>query len=256
MNRIELDYAQLLSDIANATRLGFLSGIIENSIKPALIKLDNVTFVEKITDNTTFISKFIFNVGLQNILLYYEVVCTGNNNKINIGLCKNDESYTSIAVQSMTSFSYSNTSNFHQFIGTFYFISNNNKLNAIYNSCSAGIPEAMSTYIVLDKDNFGNAFVYCGGVNLNLLYYDNDENLMQHTIDTTHINNNSAEYVWLANVEIILNNNLKGLTSNLLKICNGILSTNTAQSGQLIDVDGIKYRKLNGSFWFMDNDEQ
>ena len=73
--------------------------------------------------------------------------------------------------------------------------------------------------------------------------------------NNTHINNYLSTHVWIGNVEIILDSEIQATTTNLLKICSKILSTDIALSGQLIDVDGIKYRKLNYCWWIKDTEE-
>lgn len=258
MRKIVLDYAEQLTASANADKLGFLDKIITLKVKPELEKLDNVTFIEKITDDANFTATFYFDIELENILLFYKVL--GGTNKVQMGIAKK-ESKEVIKSYDCAGFSYTATSNFHLFVGTLYFIANNNKLNAIYTSLSTGMITS-SPFFTLDVDNFGKSFIAYGDSAANIgnavnIYYGEDENYTLYTLNNVHINNYLSTHVWLGNVEIISSNSeMQATTTNLLKICNKILSTDTALSGQLIDVDSIKYRKLNYCWWIRDVEEE
>lgn len=251
MRKIVLDYAEQLTASANADKLGFLDKIITLKVKPELEALDNVTFIEKITDDANFTATFYFDIELENILLFYKILGTG---KVQMGIAKK-ESKEVIKSYDCAGFSYTVTSNFHLFVGTLYFIANNNKLNAIYTSLSTGMV-TNSTFFALDIDNFGKSFIALGDNSMSA-YYGEDENYAPYTLNNTHINNYLSTHVWLGNVEIISSNSeMQATTTNLLKICSKILSTDIALSGQLIDVDGIKYRKLNYCWWVRDIEEE
>lgn len=253
MRKIVLDYSEQLTASANADKLGFLDKIITLKVKPELEKLDNVTFIEKITDDANFTATFYFDIELENILLFYKVLGSSNG-KIQMGIAKK-ESKEVIKSYDCKDFSYTTSSNFHLFIGTMYFIVNNNKLNAIYTFLSTGMV-TNSTFFALDIDNFGKSFIAFGD-NAMSAYYGEDENYIPYILNNTHINNYLSTHVWIGNSEIVISDSseIQATTTNLLKICSKILSTDIALSGQLIDVDGIKYRKLNYCWWIKDTEE-
>lgn len=251
MRKIVLDYAEQLAASANADKLGFLDKIITLKVKPELEALDNVTFIEKIADDVNLTATFYFDIELENMLLFYKVL--GSNSKVQMGIAKK-ESKEVIKSYDCAGFNYTTSSNFHLFIGTLYFIVNDNKLNAIYTSLSTGMV-TNSTFFALDVDNFGKSFIALGDNSMSA-YYGEDENYIPYTLNNTHINNYLSTHVWMGNAEIISSSSeIQATTTNLLKICSKILSTDIALSGQLIDVDGIKYRKLNYCWWIKDTEE-
>lgn len=253
MRKIVLDYAEQLAASANADKLGFLDKIITLKVKPELEALDNVTFIEKITDDAKFTATFYFDIELENILLFYKVLGGTSKGQVQMGIAKK-ESKEVIKSYDCKDFSYTTNSNFHLFIGTLYFIVNDNKLNAIYTSLSTGMV-TNSTFFALDVDNFGKSFIALGDNSMSA-YYGEDENYAPYTLNNVHINNYLSTHVWLGNAEIISSSSeIQATTTNLLKICSKILSTDIALSGQLIDVDGIKYRKLNYCWWIKDTEE-
>ena len=135
-----------------------------------------------------------------------------------------------------------------------YMLDDNDKLSVIF-----GLADVVtnSMFILFDKDIFGKKyFLYVYPFNEgsgNALYFYDDTT--KYTIDTRRLKFSTDLHVLKERVGIILNNYTVSLTGALVKMYNESLGTNSQSTGTLIDVDGVKYRKMNYAYWLPDYDE-
>lgn len=260
MKKIVLDKTETISDSSVLTKCNFLLDAF-SKVKDELATLDNVEYVDTITTESTSSyekRKILFDIGYANLYLFIHLIA-GNNNSFNIGLCKKND-YTDImsyAVSGATiRFGASGGISTGVLVASVFIVTKDNKLSAIFSDFSTDNPGVNSKIYVLDTDNFGNNFIFVGGnfTSVNELYYDNDDIYAKHTVDATHVNNAIENKVWLSDTTILLNGTLKATTTGLLKICHSSLGTNSGLCGTLIDVEGVKYRKLNYCWWVEDNE--
>ena len=260
MRKISLSTTEHRAINDNSEKLDFMiNTVIKPKFDPIFTSLDNVSFLRSETLSATT-EKLIYDIGLENLYFFMQITAS-TTVSITVGLCDSSTPSTNKISTSLTGLSNTfggDTVNGYdfKFTGDMFILSRDNKLISIFSDCTVGNPSSNSYFFILDEDNYGDKFVFYGGMSssYNQLYYGNDEGLALHTVDANHVNNAKEGQVWVSNTPIFLNNSLKATTTGLLKICNMALGTNSAQCGTLIDVEGVTYRKLNYCWWTEDNE--
>lgn len=256
---------QYRSDMADTAMMKIANLIMQ--------KGDNFNLVSHYTSKTSNgrnYGKCFIDIGHESLYMFLDFYSTTGNSGaydlgVNLGLCNKTDVDTESYIFKTTIGSFSVLEQ-SEIIGgkkyrwgtinsTFwYMLDDNDKLSVIF-----GLADVItnSMFILFDKDIFGKKyFLYVYPFNEgsgNALYFY--DSTTKYTIDTRRQKFSTDLHVLKERIGIILNNYIVSLTGTLVKMYNESLGTNSQSTGTLIDVDGVKYRKMNYAYWLPDYDE-
>ena len=256
---------QYRSDMADTAMMKIANLIMQ--------KGDNFNLVSHYTSKTSAgrnYGKCFIDIGHDSLYMFLDFYSTSGNPgayglSVNLGLCnKTDvdtESYIfranigGFSVLQQSEIIDGITYRWGTINSTFwYMLDDNDKLSVIF-----GLADVVtnSMFILFDKDIFGKKyFLHVNPFNEssgNALYFYDDTT--KYKIDIRRCKFSTDLHVLKERIGIILNDYTVSLTGALVKMYNESLGTNSQSTGTLIDVDGVKYRKMNYAYWLPDYDE-
>lgn len=279
MNSIMFDKTgnRSTSALTELYRCTMVTEIIQEIVDKIIEFDNNFTFVSKITGTNSsgrMYGRWIIDVGAAEFYFFIEYVSksgstqstsgTGQGCTINIGIVNRTDSESinyiySTSIGTIMIYAVVTTIDskkyYHGTISTgFWYITNNNKLNGLLELSST--QPSNSVFCIVNEDMLNNDFIlFWASSSSNSLYYFNDETTTLHTVDTTTRTFSTENKVLFENIPIIKSSEVVALvSSDFVKIHSEELNTKGATTGTKVMVDSKQYRKMNYSFFLLDND--
>ena len=258
---------------SQAFLLSISSSVITENIIPWLTSFNNISFKESKTEE--YVKTWFLDFGAKDILIGIEAkTYQSSNNSLDVMIYlyrKNFEKISSF-YNYFYLFRYSDLTTTSTTEGIYFRLSKNfftitkeNNLIALFQGGSYDLPDGKD-YIVFDEDNFGEKYIMLRGSGFGIvenkedsaiLYFNNEIPIFY--AGKTDIQKYSKENYLIAK-KMKINyypalNNFYALSTNILKIDNINLETDKNTAHKIIEVNGIKYRKIIYNFWIEDNED-
>lgn len=240
--------------------------IIETDVVPWLGSFNNVSFID--SEN----NYYYYDIGSDTIIMFFHWFHSGSNARgASIGLCRKDfrEIKTvTIFIEECLIAELSNkwmVPNFELHAIT----DNSNNLVTLFIDGTANLPASNCNYIFFDVDSFGEKYIGFREKDYNdarKIIYLNDKRSILHkyyakkgTSDYPNSNRfsySNEDYVIIEKAEIFntINNQFVSLSTNMVRIINNFLNTDKSTNFTVIEINGVKYRKLEYDIWIKDDD--
>lgn len=251
--------------------LSVASSVITEDIIPWLTSFNNISFKESKTEE--YVKTWFLDFGAKNILIGIEArTYQGSSTSLDVEIHlyrKNFEKisgpfydffylfrYSDLVVISATGGSY------YRLSKNFFTITKENNLIALFRGGSYDLPDGLD-YMIFDEDNFGEKYImlngdFSGGERKGaaILYFNNEIPIFYDGI--LDIQKYSKENYLIAKKMKInyypAHQDFYALSTNILNIDNINLETDKNTAHKIIEVNGIKYRKIMYNLWIEDND--
>lgn len=226
---------------------------IKQVVIPWLTSFNNITLAKSNEDTEPY--QWWFNIaGYENIqLVLYEYVQDGLLCKF--GFCdKNDDGAIINSVDATLSWEGNNSACLTIINFEFSYFSEGNNLKAFYTTFETGGYTKGRNAIILDDDFKNKKFIFilnATTLESTGLYFD-DTPAEKNKIDTAYTTFTDDGFVYFQNIKITSGNNFVTIITGVKDIENEALGTSKIGGGELIDVDGTRYRRLNLKYWVKD----
>lgn len=251
--------------------LSVASSVITEDIIPWLTSFNNISFKESKTEE--YVKTWFLDFGAKDMLIGIEAkTYQGSNASLDVTIRlyrKNFEKISGPFYDSLYLFRYSDLVSTSATGGSYYRLSKNfftiikeNNLIALFQGGSYDLPDGLG-YMIFDEDNFGEKYIMLNG-NLSIvgnkdaaiLYFNNEIPIFYTGI--SDIKKYSKENYLIAK-KMKINyypayQDFYALSTNILNIDNINLETDKNTAHKIIEVNGIKYRKIIYNLWIEDND--
>lgn len=252
-------------DSSSAAKLAAIKTIVETDVIPWLNDFNNISFIE--SEN----NYYYYDIGSNAIImfLYWD---NDNVGRLKIGLCRKDSK--NIIVEFFIKESYLIALSNGYVVPNFEIhtlTDNSNNLIALFADGTANLPASNCNYIFFDVDSFGEKYI--GFRERDNTYYDtrriiylNDKRSILHKYyiqkgghhypNSNIFSYSNEDYVIIEKAEIfnVINNQFVSLSTNMVRIINNFLNTDKLTNFTVIEINGVKYRKLEYDIWIKDDD--
>ena len=251
--------------------LSISSSVITEDIIPWLTSFNNISFKESKTEE--YVKTWFLDFGAKDMLIGIEAkTYQSSNTSLDVMIHlyrKNFEKISGPLYDFFYLFRYSDLILDSATGGTYYRLSKNfftiikeNNLIALFQGGSYDLPDGLS-YMIFDEDNFGEKYIMLNGnfsivgnKDAAILYFNNEIPIFYAGI--LDIQKYSKENYLIAKKMKInyhpARQDFYALSTNILNIDNINLETDKNTAHKIIEVNGIKYRKITYNFWIEDND--
>lgn len=241
--------------------------IMETDVVPWLGSFNNVSFID--SEN----NYYYYDIGSDTIIMFFHWLHDGGKRKgASIGLCRKDFREIKTVTIFIKKYFMAELSN-KWMVPNFELhaiTDNSNNLVTLFIDGTANLPASGCNYIFFDVDSFGEKYI---GFRENATDYDvrriiylNDKRSILHryytqkgTSDYPNSNGfsySNEDYVTIEKAEIFntINNQFVSLSTNMVRIINNFLNTDKSTNFTVIEINGVKYRKLEYDIWIKDDD--
>ena len=256
--------------------LSISSSVITENIIPWLTSFNNISFKESKTEE--YVKTWFLDFGAKDILIGIEAKTfssSSNSLDVSIYLYRKNFEKISLHYRHFYLFKYSDlvaistpegTGIYYTLSKNFFIITKENNLIALFQGGSYGLPDG-NNYIVFDEDNFGEKYIMLQGNGFGsgilnnkdmAIFYFNNEIPIVYAGKVDIQKYSKENYLIAKKMKINYYPALQdfyALSTNILKIDNINLETDKDTAHKLIEVNGIKYRKIIYNFWIEDSED-
>lgn len=264
--KVNKEWFKPLSESKQTFLLSIGSSVITEDIIPWLTSFNNISFKESKAEKTYEI--WFLDFGAKDMLIGIRAQLKGNSVlEVYINFYrKNFEIISDSLFDYFILFTDSDLIGVNATGGAYYRLSKNfftiikeNNLIALFQGGSYDLPD--STYcMIFDEDNFGEKYVMLtnsSSKDREILYFNNEIPIFYTGI--SDIKKYSKENYLIAKKMKInyhpAHQDFYALSTNILNIDNINLETDKNTAHKIIEVNGIKYRKIIYNLWIEDNED-
>lgn len=258
-----------------ADRSTFLSSlgnsVVTENIIPWLTSFNNISLVETKTEEHEKI--WFLDFGAKDMLLGISAKTGVTTLDVMIYLYRKNfekinnsyDNYFSLFAQNNLVVSNNTSSGGHYYTlsRNFFIITKENNLIALFEGGSYDLPDDKS-FIIFDEDNFGEKYIAISGSfkdkrDMAIFYFNNELPIIYMG---RVVPEKFSEENYLVAKKVHINyykdnnnyNDFHALSTNILNISNISLETDKNTAHKLIEVNGVRYRKIIYNIWIEDND--
>lgn len=254
-------------DLSIETGAAATKTIMETDVVPWLGSFNNVSFID--SEN----NYYYYDIGSDTIIMFFYWHNTNKFGGASIGLCRKDFreiKIVTISIKDTNIVALSNKWTVPNF-ELHAIADNDNNLVTLFIDGTANLPASGCNYIFFDVDSFGEKYIGFkfrekNGNDVRRIIYLNDKRSILHSYYTlkgtsSYPNSNgfsysNEDYVTIEKAEIFnsINNQFVSLSTNMVRIINNFLNTDKSTNFTVIEINGVKYRKLEYDIWIKDDD--
>lgn len=271
--KVNKQWFRTSGESAQTFLLSIGSSVITEDIIPWLTSFNNISFKESKTEE--YVKTWFLDFGAKDMLIGIEAkTYQGSATSFDVMIHLYRKNFEKISgpffYNSFYLFNYSDLVATSTTGGTYFRLSKNfftitkeNNLIALFQGGSYDLPDGKN-YIVFDEDNFGEKYIMlygnlsiAGNKDAVILYFNNEVPIFYTGI--TDIQKYSKENYLIAK-KMKINyypayQDFYALSTNILNIDNINLETDKNTAHKIIEVNGIKYRKIIYNLWIEDSED-